>query len=171
MSNELLNQEDYMEKRYNRPIKLSDSLGFINKNHNHQFNKIEYIIHSKWPKIVGDFFVKYSQPEKIVNMYESSDDFEVKNHQKLLHVNVAPAAALEFQHFQNKIIEKINSFFGYEAVQNIKLVSFEEKNKEFKENQITNDVTKNKYKKQISDIKNEKIKESLIKFSKVYKKK
>ena len=70
---------------------------------------------------VGDFFVKYSQPEKIVNIYESSDDFEVKNHQKLLHVNVAPAAALEFQHFQNKIIEKINSFFGYKAIHYIKI--------------------------------------------------
>ena len=42
---------------------------------------------------------------------------------------------------------------------------------EFKEKLNENDVTKNKYKKQISDIKNEKIKESLIKLSKVYKKK
>ena len=32
-----------------------------------------------------------------------------------LHVNVSPAAAIEFQHFQDKIIEKINSYFGYKA--------------------------------------------------------
>ena len=32
-----------------------------------------------------------------------------------------PAAAVEFQHFQNKIIEKINSFFGYEAIHGIKI--------------------------------------------------
>ena len=69
------------------------------------------------------------------------------------------------------VIEKINSFFGYEAVQNIKLISFEEKNEEFKEKRINNDVTKNKFKKQISDIKNDKIKSSLIELSKVFKKK
>ena len=42
---------------------------------------------------------------------------------------------------------------------------------EFKEKQSKNDVTKSKYKKQISDIKNDKIKNSLIELSKVYKKK
>jgi len=50
-------------------------------------------------------------------------------------------------------------------------VSFEEKNEEFKEKRSSNDVTKNKYKKQISDIKNEKIKNSLSELTKVYKKK
>ena len=59
---------------------------------------------------------------------------------------------------KNLILEKINSFFGYDAIQNLKLVSFEEKNEEFKEKTSSNDVTKNKYKKQISDIKNDKIK-------------
>jgi len=46
-----------------------------------------------------------------------------------------------------------------------------EKNEEFKQKQSSNDVTKNKYKKQISDIKNDKIKNSLLELSKVYKKK
>jgi hypothetical protein len=78
---------------------------------------------------------------------------------------------VNFEYSKNLIIEKINSFFGYEAVQKIKLVSFEEKNKEFKEKQSEKDVTKYKYKKQISDIKNEAIKKSLIEFSKVYKEK
>ena len=49
-------------------------------------------------------------------------------------------------------------------------MSFEEKNEEFKQKQSSNDVTKNKYKKQISDIKNDKIKNSLLELSKVYKK-
>ncbi len=44
-------------------------------------------------------------------------------------------------------------------------------NEEFKQKQSLNDVTKNKYKKQISDIKNDKIKNSLLELSKVYKKK
>ena len=32
-----------------------------------------------------------------------------------------PAAAVEFQHFQDKIIEKINSYFGYKAIKGIKI--------------------------------------------------
>tara|TARA_B100000965_G_scaffold45173_1_gene33067 strand:+ start:247 stop:504 length:258 start_codon:yes stop_codon:yes gene_type:complete len=78
---------------------------------------------------------------------------------------------VNFEYSKSLILEKINSFFGYDAVQNIKLVSFEEKSNEFKEKQIEKDVTKYKYKKQISHIKNEKIKNSLIELSKVYKKK
>ena len=38
-----------------------------------------------------------------------------------MHVNVSPPIALEFQHFQNKIIEKINSYFGYKAIKGIKI--------------------------------------------------
>ena len=72
---------------------------------------------------------------------------------------------------KNLIIEKINSYFGYDAVQGIRLVSFEEKNDQYKEKYGSNDVTINKYKKQISDIKNEKIRNSLTALSKVYKKK
>ena len=160
-----------MNNRFNRPKKLVASLKFINENLANKFGKTEYVIYSKWEEIVGSFFAQYSEPYKITNLPRYYEGDENKYHEKILYVNVASAAALEFQHFQNKIIEKINSFFGYEAVQKIKLVSFEEKNQEFKDKQSKNDVTKNKYKKQISDIKNEKIKDSLIKFSKVYKKK
>ena len=86
-----------------------------------------------------------------------------------LTVMVKRGNEVNFEYSKNIIIEKINSFFGYEAVQNLKLVSFEEKNQEINEKQAGRDVTKYKYKKQISDIKNDKIKNSLIELSKVYK--
>ena len=38
-----------------------------------------------------------------------------------MHVNVYSGIVVEFQHFQNKILEKINSFFGYQAIQQIKI--------------------------------------------------
>ena len=88
-----------------------------------------------------------------------------------LTVMVKRGNEVNFEYSKNIIIEKINSFFGYEAVQNLKLVSFEEKNQEINEKQAGRDVTKYKYKKQISDIKNDKIKNSLIELSKVFKKK
>ena len=99
-----------MQNRYNKPIKLADSLSGINKNMVNKFGNIYYTIYSKWEEIVGAFFIQYSHPEKITITPQNSNN-EIKEFQeKTLHVNVAPAAAVEFQHFQNKILEKINSF-------------------------------------------------------------
>jgi hypothetical protein len=36
-------------------------------------------------------------------------------------VRVSPAAAVEFQHYKGTIIEKINSFFGYKAIADLRL--------------------------------------------------
>ena len=109
------------------------------------------------------------------NLFEISFPKSFKNENKLgsscLTVMVKRGNEVNFEYSKNLIIEKINSFFGYDAIQNIKLVTFEEKNGEFKEKQNLNDVTKNRYKKQISDIKNDKIKISLTELSKVYKNK
>jgi hypothetical protein len=116
-----------------------------------------------WRYFVGNELFDISFPKSFKN--------ENKLGSSCLTVMLKRGNEVDFEYSKSAIIQKINSFFGYDAVQNIKLVSFEEKNKEFKENQNTNDVTKNKYKKQIYDIKNEKIKSSLIELSKVYKKK
>ena len=110
-----------MQNRYNKPIKLADSLRGINKNMVNKFGNIYYTIYSKWEEIVGAFFIQYSHPEKITIAPQNSNN-EIKEFQeKTLHVNIAPAAAVEFQHFQNKILEKINSFFGYKAIHRIKI--------------------------------------------------
>ena len=44
-----------------------------------------------------------------------------------LVLNVIHGKELDIEYEKNEIIDRINSFFGYDAVQNIKLVSFEEK--------------------------------------------
>ena len=119
-----------MNNRFNRPKKLVASLKFINENLANKFGKTEYVIYSKWEEIVGSFFAQYSEPYKITNLPRYYEGDENKYHEKILYVNVASAAALEFQHFQNKIIEKINSFFGYKAIHHIKLYqNFTSKNK------------------------------------------
>ena len=110
-----------MEKRNYKPVRLAESLQGINKNLENTFGKIDYVIHSKWAEIVGNFFVQHSQPEKITIIPKISEDVEIEHKEKILHVNVAPAAAVEFQHFQNKVLEKINSFFGYQAIHSIKI--------------------------------------------------
>ena len=116
-----------------------------------------------WRYFVGNDLFDISFPKSFKNGNKLGSSY--------LTVMVKRGNEVTFEYSKNSVIEKINSFFGYDTVENIKLVSFEEKNDEFKEKQSKNDVTKSKYKKQISDIKNEKIKASLIELSKVYKKK
>ena len=124
-----------MKNRYNKPIKLADSLRGINKNTVNKFGNIYYTIYSQWAEIVGVFFIQHSHPEKITISSQNYNKEGLESQEKTLHVHVAPAAAIEFQHFQNKILEKINSFFGYKAIHRIKIhQNFASKNSQnFKE--------------------------------------
>ena len=117
-----MKKQNQRDGRNYKPLKIADSLRGINQKLLYKFGKIDYIIHAKWAEIVGVYFVQHSQPEKTTTSWNPSLLKEnINNKQKILHVNVAPAAAIEFQHFQNKIIEKINSFFGYNAIHGIKI--------------------------------------------------
>ena len=67
-------------------------------------------------------------------------------------------------------INKMNSFFGYNIVEKVKLITFEGEQEKFKKNKST-DVTKSQHIDKISTIKNDKIKNSLVELSKLYNKK
>ena len=135
-------------------------------------SKIKKIINKKgqiysetldnWRNFVGNDLFNISFPKSYKN--------ENKIQSSCLTVMVKRGNEVNFEYSKNIVIEKINSFFGYEAVKSIKLVSFEEISEKFIEKQRLDNVTKNKYKKQISGIKNEKIKISLSELSRVYKK-
>ena len=111
-------------KKTNRkfsPISISQSLQTVNRKFLYKFGKLDFTIHSKWKDIVGTFFVNHSEPLKISSVLISVDEQGSNIYDKYLHVNVSPAASIEFQHFQDKIIEKINSYFGYKAIKGIKI--------------------------------------------------
>ena len=109
------------KNRNYRATKISDSLSNINKKFLYRFGKLEYIIHSKWQQIVGPFFADNSEPLKISSIVIEKNDANDNINQDFLHVNVNPAIALEFQHFHNIIVEKINSYLGYSAIKGIKI--------------------------------------------------
>ena len=110
-----------MKKRKNNPVRIAESLDFIKNKFLNKFNKTEYIIYSKWAEIVGAFFASCSKPEKITYLINNTKDAELEKQEATLHVKVTPAAAIEFQHFLDKILDKINSFFGYRAIHRIKI--------------------------------------------------
>ena len=79
---------------------------------------------------------------------------------------------IDLEYSKKKIIDKINSYFGYSVVKKINLVSFDNTATNFKEENIKNkNVENSKYLDKIIKIKNEKIKKSLTELSKIFKQK
>ena len=64
----------------------------------------------------------------------------------------------------------MNGFFGYAVVEKLKFISFDDAQTKFKKiNENKNNVTNNKYTDRIKDIKNSKIKNSLLELTKIFK--
>ena len=103
------------------PKKIGETLTKVNKKYSSKFGKNEFLIISKWPQIVGSFFSDHSEPDKISRVTEEFNEFDEPIYKNYLHVKVSPAAALEFQHYKDTIIEKVNSFFGYKAIVDLRL--------------------------------------------------
>ena len=109
------------DQRKKRVQKISETLSWMTKGFTSKFGKREFIINSKWEEMVGVFFNEYTEPSRIENI---KSDAELSNYdysEGILHINILGPAALEFQHFNDKIIKKINSFFGYKAISRIVL--------------------------------------------------
>ena len=115
-----------------------------------------------WRYIVGNelFEVCYPKSFKNSNRLRTS----------CLNIMVKRGHEVDVEYSKKSIIDKMNSFFGYNVVEKVKLITFEEEKEKFKKNKNTN-VTKSEHIDKISIIKNDKIKNSLIELSKLYKKK
>ncbi len=113
-----------------------------------------------WRCIVGDdlFKVCYPKSFKSTNKFSSST----------LSIMVKRGHEVEMEYSKNEIIKKINTYFNDRIVEKIRLITFDSNQKIFKR-EIIKDVTKNQYTKKITNIKNEKIKNSLLKLSNLLK--
>ena len=155
-------------KRKFIPLSISDSLKNVNKKFFYKFGQLDFTVHAKWSEIVGNYFMQHSEPIKISNILNSTNEIGDKIYDKYLHVNVTPSAALEFQHFQNKIIEKINSYFGYKAINGIKIhqqyVNKENLKKHLKKiNLVQQENDRIKVRKSTPNLTNKKLEESIVK--------
>jgi hypothetical protein len=156
------------EKRKFVPLSISESLKNVNKKFLYKFGKLDYTIHAKWSEIVGSFFVNHSEPIKTSLVLVSTNQDGEKKYNCYLHVKVSPAAALEFQHFQDKIIEKINSYFGYLAIQGLRIHQHHFENKILKQkdkhiNLIQDEKDRIKIQKSTPNLTNKKLEESIVK--------
>ncbi len=161
-----MNQKNNKSKRVFIPQPLGDALKRINRNFSSKFGKIEFIIHSKWPEIAGSYFVEYSEPKNITRIESHENEFGEKAFKNLLNVNVSPAAAIEFQHFKDKILEKINSYFGYKAIMDLRIQqNYIRKNMYMSDksnNRELTDQEKTIISDKVGNLSNKELKESLI---------
>ena len=116
---------------------------------------------NNWKIIAGENLFKVCYPKS----FKSSNKFSAST----LSIMVKRGHEVEMEYSKNEIIKKINIYFNDSIVEKIKLITFDGSQKIFK-SEIINDVTKNQYTKKITNIKNEKIKNSLLELSKLIKK-
>ncbi len=118
---------------------------------------------NNWKYIVGDNLFKICYPKS----FKNSNKFGVST----LSVMVKRGHEIDLEYSKKNVIDKMNSFFGYKVVEKLKFISFDNENKNSEENMREKNVTNNKFKKKITDVKNEKIKKSLLELTKVFKEK
>jgi len=137
------------------------------KNIKKVINKKGYIYSetlNNWKYIVGEKLFKICYPKS----FKNSNRFGVST----LLIMVRRGHEVDLEYSKKEIIDKMNSFFGYSVVEKLKFTSFnDEKEITLKETINQESVTNKKYQKKINDIKNEKIKKSLLELTKVFREK
>ena len=112
-----------------------------------------------WKFLVGKELFNVTYPRS----YKNS-----KLNGSCLNIMVKRGNEVDLEYSKKEIIKKINIFFGYNVVDDIKLKTFEGEFEKIRENKLNN-ATKSKNIKQITNIKNDKIKQSLLELNKIFK--
>ena len=74
----------------------------------------------QWAAVVGEDLARLSAPVKL--SFGAAGTAEASQRRNgTLQLRVAPGTAVEFQHLEPVIVERINTFFGYRAVARLSL--------------------------------------------------
>jgi hypothetical protein len=74
---------------------------------------------TRWPEIVGAEIAAHSQPEKI--QWPRTPQAKGVPEPGTLLLRVEGPAAVEIQHLSGVILERVNQFFGWQAVEGVRL--------------------------------------------------
>ena len=80
---------------------------------------------ARWREIAGEEFAEFSAPERI-RWPRMRDDARAPSRRKLggiLVIRVTDGRSVELQHESARIIERVNTYYGYEAITGIKFVN------------------------------------------------
>ena len=118
---------------------------------------------SKWNLLVGKDISNYCYPKSIKMSRENKNG--------ALVILVERGNEINVEYSKKEIINKINSYFGYQLISEIRLQTFSPINK--KENEKEKNIISNspkKFEKKINEIKNKDIRDSLSQLLKIAKK-
>ena len=119
---------------------------------------------NNWKYIVGAELFKICYPKS----FKNSNKFGVST----LQIMAKRGHEIDLEYSKKEIMNKMNSFFGYAVVEKLKFISFDNAQTKFKKiDENENNVTNNKYTDRIKDIKNDKIKKSLLELTEIFRQK
>ena len=118
---------------------------------------------NNWKYIVGDELFKYCYPKS----FKNSNRFGVST----LVIMVKRGHEVDLEYSKQEIMDKMNNFFGYSVVEKLKFTSFNDETEISNVETQTINVTNNKFKEKIKDVKNEKLKKSLAELTRVFREK
>ena len=162
-----MDKKNNSKKRVFIPQTIGDTVKKMNKNFSNRHGKTDFVIHSNWSKIVGSYFKDYCEPTSITRTKDSENDMGEPTFKNCLNVSVSPTASIEFEHFKGTILEKINSYFGFRAISDLRIqqnyiTKHNIKNNTMKQKYTlsTNDI--NDLKSEVENLKNSDLKKSLV---------
>ena len=126
--------------------KIGNSLPKIVDKNIKEKNFLEVSLIKKWREIIGDDIAKFCWPIKIVFS-------DIKNLNGLIFLKTKRGRSMEIEFKNEEIIEKLNQYFGYNAISKISVVQdFDikdayKKNKKREKNKNTQSKIINKVKK------------------------
>ena len=139
---------------------IGDTLPKILKTKLKKVNFVEMSVIKNWKEIVGDDIAKNCWPIKI--FFSDGNNSNGK-----ITIKVKRGWSLEIEYKNQEIIEKLNQYFGYKAISKINIIqNFEEYTVESKKNKIEKKITKKKFFKEITNIKQPKLQKALLKLDK-----
>jgi len=139
---------------------IGDTLPKILKTKLKKANFVDISVIKNWKEIVGDDIAKNCWPIKI--FFSDGNNSNGK-----ITIKVKRGWSLEIEYKNQEIIEKLNQYFGYKAISKINIIqNFEEYAVESKKNKIEKKITKKKFFKEITNIKQPKLQKALLKLDK-----
>ena len=106
-------KEKQKVRRTFKTSSLADLAQVVNNRAFRRFGFAKSDIHLHWAEIVGPVLSKSSLPERLVVPRNSEEE---GNNPGVLHVRVEGSYAPEMQHLEHLVIDRINSYYGFNAV-------------------------------------------------------
>lgn len=127
-------------------LPLKKSLGFLRR---HNYHPALLVINRNWMDIIGEQYYKYCKPERVY----------FRKNQKgngILYVVVySPVLSMYIDSNKRFILDKVNRFFGYQAVADIKIKQTPKIVEEYCKKKVAKNIKKNEKERLLSNLKDD----------------